>query len=273
MNGPFAASYLPDYPESWYAHNAAGKRVKAVRFDNYLMDVHLPQWRAEVLRLCKDSLATSGYDGCFLDSLGNGIIKSGYLDSDPIDPRTNKPWTLDQYIKDTSAIAAYVRDRICRASPFAANGLGSGPRYYNDGTDEAGRLDRHRDGRGVAARCRRADVTAWPKLTQWRQNVDMIADAESTGLGRADRHQAVDHVTNAQRKQWYDFSLGSFLLGTGDALTLLLHQGRLQAAVQRPGVPAQRPVGARRRARRPDGRVPCSRRAPTSATSPTASSP
>ncbi len=131
VNGPFAAKWKPSYPASWYARTAGGAKITARRFGNPLMNVHTKQWRDEAVSICRYEKERSGYDGCFLDSMGNGILTTKYLTGLPVDPRTGKAWNKLQWIKDTAAVADHVRDTT--GWTVATNGLGSGHRYYSDG--------------------------------------------------------------------------------------------------------------------------------------------
>jgi hypothetical protein len=215
VNGPFAARWAPKYAEDMYAHNAAGNRVKATTFGNDLMNAHLPEWKREVVRLCQDELKRSGYDGCFLDSLGNGILDGTYLNSKPIDPRTGKVYTHLQWIKDTGALAQYVRDNT--GVPVATNGLGNGNRWATKDVHHLG------DGSDLSMaemwlRAPHASATAFPTAKIWKQNVDMLTQSETRGTGVLTVTKMWSHDNTAKTvAQWYEYTLGSFLLGANGA--------------------------------------------------------
>ena len=211
VNGPFAAKWKPSYPASWYARTAGGARITAKRFGNPLMKVHTKRWRDEAVSICRYEKERSGYDGCFLDSMGNGILTTKYLTGLPIDPRTGKVWNKIQWIKDTAAVADHVRDRT--GWTVATNGLGSGHRYYNDGgTHLVGGSDlamaegwlRHPT----------AGAEEFPSEAVWRKSVDMIVDSESKAAGMLSVTKLWTPMSPAQRQRWYEYTLGSFLLGT-----------------------------------------------------------
>jgi hypothetical protein len=211
VNGPFAAKWKPPYPESWYAHTAGGARVKARRFGNYLMNVHTRQWKDEAVAICRYEKQRSGYDGCFLDSMGNGILTTKYLTGMPVDPRTRKTWTKMQWIKDTAAVADHVRSKT--GWTVATNGLGSGLRYFADGGTHlvAGSDLSMAEG---WLRHPTAGADEFPSESVWKKSVDMIADSETMGTGMLAVTKLWTPMTAGQRQRWYEYTMGSFLLGT-----------------------------------------------------------
>ncbi len=215
VNGPFAARWAPKYPEEMYAHNAAGNRVRATTFGNDLMNAYQPEWKREVVRLCKDELSRSGYDGCFLDSLGNGILDGDYLNSKPIDPRTGQVYTHLQWIKDTGALAQYVRDNA--GVPVATNGLGNGNRWA---TKDVHHLSAGSDlaMSEMWLRVPHASASAFPTAKVWKQNVDMLTQSEARGTGvlTVTKMWSKDNTAKLV-DQWYEYTLGSFLLGAEGA--------------------------------------------------------
>ncbi len=212
VNGPFAARWAPKYAENMYAHNASGNRVQATVFGNDLMNAYMPEWKREVVRLCKDEIARSGYDGCFLDSLGNGIFDGTYLNSMPVDPRTGKVYDKVQWVKDTGALTQYVRDNT--GVPVVTNGLGSGTRWFN------GSSPQHlADGSDMSMaelwlRQPHASATAYPSSKTWKQNVDMLTESEARGTGvlTVTKMWGKDNTARTV-SQWYEYTLGSFMLG------------------------------------------------------------
>ncbi len=212
VNGPFAANWKPQYPESWYAHTSGGSRITARRFGNPLMNVHTQQWRNEALSICRYEKQRSGYDGCFLDSMGNGILTTKYLTGMPVDPRTGKTWNKLQWIKDTANVADYVRKNT--GWTVATNGLGSGHRYFSDGGPQlvAGSDLSMAEG---WLRHPKGGIEQFPSESVWRKSVDMIVDSESRSTGMLAVTKLWVPATNAQRQRWYEYALGSFLLGTG----------------------------------------------------------
>ncbi len=211
VNGPFAARWAPKYAENMYAHNASGNRVQATVFGNDLMNAYMPEWKREVVRLCNDALRQSGYDGCFLDSLGNGIFDGTYLNSKPVDPRTGEVYTKLQWIKDTGALSQYVRDNT--GVPIVTNGLGSGPRWATQSVHHLG------DGSDMSMaelwlRQPHASATTFPAAKAWKQNVDMLTESEARGTGvlTVTKMWGKDNTARTV-SQWYEYTLGSFMLG------------------------------------------------------------
>jgi hypothetical protein len=211
VNGPFAAHWKSAYPESWYARTSGGAKITARRFGNRLMNVHTQQWRDEAVSICRYEKERSGYDGCFLDTMGNGILTTKYLTGLPIDPRTGKVWDKMQWIKDTAAVADHVRDRT--GWTVATNGLGSGSRYFNDGGPHlvAGSDLAMAEG---WLRHPTAGAEEFPSESVWQKSVDMIVDSESKAAGMLAVTKLWTPMSAAQRQRWYEYALGSFLLGT-----------------------------------------------------------
>ncbi len=214
VNGPFE-SWRGDYPESWYAHDASGRRITAVRFGNNLMNPHTSQWRNEIVRLCQLELDESGYNGCFLDTMGNGILMSDYLSAYPVDPRTGTGWDLDQWTRDTARIASHLRDALPGVT-VALNGLGSGPRYFDKGAHELAGAS-HLGMAESFIRHPTAAIDHFPNVTRWKQNVDMIAHSEAQGTGVLAVTKVWTDGAAHEVSQWYRYTFGSFLLGSGDS--------------------------------------------------------
>src|SRR5436189_4642581 len=61
------------YPSTWYARNAAGNKVRSTAYGNYFMGPSSTGWANDRTVTCGQFMATSGYDGCFLDMRGTGL--------------------------------------------------------------------------------------------------------------------------------------------------------------------------------------------------------
>ncbi len=210
--GPFANTKT-NYPESVYAHDASGQRVIARTFKTQLVNMHLDSWKEEQLRLCNEGVGTSGYDGCFIDSMGNAVLNDSYVTSQPIDPRTGAPYTKVQWMQDARDVAQYVRNRV--DYPVVTNGLGSGRRYFTDHTEHLV----HGSDLSMAEawlRLPHASGDAWPSTSVWKQSVDMIVDSEAKGSGTltVTKMWTEGGTPEAVAQQWYDYTLATFLLGT-----------------------------------------------------------
>jgi Hypothetical glycosyl hydrolase family 15 len=197
------------YPSSWYAHDAAGQKIYSTQFHNWLM-LPVPSWNSEVGTLCTQALKASGYDGCFLDSLGEAPFDAGYVNSPPIDPSTGKVFTPQKWIADEANTVTATQ----KANPgkiVVANGLGNGQKFpitqplltaVGTGMSE------------LWLRVNNWPVDRFPPLADWLQDVDMLITAGS-------KHEVIltvtklwVHASTAQQNQWHAFTEASFLLGT-----------------------------------------------------------
>ena len=132
------------FPASYYMYDAQGQKVRTTKYGNYMMNPYSLEggeagnsWANERYRQCRNALDASGYDGCFLDVLGDAPLKKGYTTTTPVNPRTGQPWTTTDYLAATSGLAAKIRDLLEVGGlghvPVYGNGLGSGPRFYEGG--------------------------------------------------------------------------------------------------------------------------------------------
>jgi len=100
VNGSYDTSTTGTaYPSTWYAHDIHGKKIFSTQFHNWLM-LPTSNWNTEVGVLCTQELKRSGYNGCFLDSLGEAPLDPGYVDSTPVNPNTGKVFTPQAWIAD-----------------------------------------------------------------------------------------------------------------------------------------------------------------------------
>jgi hypothetical protein len=213
VQGMFATQ--SNLPFSWYAHNAAGNKIKSQDFGTYLMNPKSSGWQNEVLSICKTKQAASHYQGCFLDSMGPTGVNPDSVTSLPINPSTNKAYTRRQWLDATQGVAAKV-EAAMSPRPTLANGLVDGPGYANP----TGPTERLLDGctGGMMEAFMRASnwrTSYYKGETAWRQDVDALADAANRSQGSI--VLAVTKVwssaTGAQISAWHRYALGSFLLG------------------------------------------------------------
>jgi hypothetical protein len=214
LNGTFAqAGQASFYPAAWYARDAAGNKIKSVQFGNYLMDLSNPAWTQDVINRCKDFLAVSGYDGCFLDTLGSAPLEPSYVTGLAVDPATKKVWTKNQWLAMTTSIAAQTRAALA-PKPVWGNGVGSGTKYFETNGQTSKILD-GLDGGMVELFIRNPTnpVTTYRNETQWKQDVDMLVDAAANGHKLMTITKVWTNATKAQADAWQRYALASFLLG------------------------------------------------------------
>ena len=58
------------YPDDYYSHDAGGNRITIRQFGTYLMNPSSQGWRKVLEDQCTSLLQRSGYDGCYIDTLG-----------------------------------------------------------------------------------------------------------------------------------------------------------------------------------------------------------
>src|SRR5262249_28279490 len=82
-------TYDSNLPEGAYSHDIDGNRVTGVRFPGtFMLNPLSPDVVSYELRKANSVIASSGYDGVFLDTLGPATLSTTYVSSLPIDPRT-----------------------------------------------------------------------------------------------------------------------------------------------------------------------------------------
>lgn len=215
QQGLYPSSNPTAWPETWYARDASGNKIRDMAFNTYLMDPRSQGWRDQLTSTCLSLLASSGYDGCFLDSLGASALNLSSVTGIPIDPTTGQAYTKESWYAASSALADLVRVAAA-PHPVIGNGLNTGAVYFPSGGGSETILDGLDAGMSEAfARSAKWSVTTYRNETQWKQDVDMLVDA----AGRPDGNVvlAVTKVwttaTAAQADAWHKYSLATFLLG------------------------------------------------------------
>jgi hypothetical protein len=216
MNGTFAQKSQGSlYPDSWYLRDRYGRKVTSRNYGNYLMNPNNSGWQRDRADFCVAQLQRSGYHGCTLDMLGSAPLDPGYLTAMPVNPATGQVFTEAAWIKATAAVAAAVK-RAAGTRPVIANGLRSGPQYFASGGPSEALLDAA-DG-GIAEAWLRAatwGITKFRDESTWKQDVDMLVDAEARGDAVFTLTKVWTSGTTAQKDAWHEYAIASFLLGAG----------------------------------------------------------
>jgi hypothetical protein len=216
INGAFDQSTGgTTYPSTWYARDAKGNRIQSVSFGNWLMDP-TPAWGSAVASKCAAARAASKYDGCFLDTLGLGPLLPNYVTGIPIDSTTKVAYTSATWIRAQSATVS----NVLAANPGAIvvpNGLASGSKYFaGSGASTAPLLAAsHMAMSELWLRISNNSVGTYPTAAKWKQNVDMLVNAESNGWAVMTTTKLWTSASTAQQAAWHKFTLASFLLGAG----------------------------------------------------------
>jgi len=183
------------------------------------MDVNNVDWVASRVQDCKDALAFSGYDGCFLDMLGSGLLFPGYLSSSPINTSTGLAWTHAEWVARMSQVASRMHTGLSGVT-LICNGVNNGRRYFSsDGPSEP--LVAACGSDGIVAemftRLPEESPNTVIDARRWKQDVDMLVDAERNGNRIYTMTKVYVPATDAQIIRWRKFSLASFMLGTSGA--------------------------------------------------------
>lgn len=223
-NGAFAQKNEGTrFPEAWYARDANGNKIVQTVFGNFLMDVSHPGWVGEVVRQCRAAKATTGAHGCYTDMLMTAPLFDNYASGGkPINPATGRPWTFPEFQRAVEAIADAVRAGV--PGPYAANGVARGQRWFATGGSSSKTLTNHVDAAHAEIWLRDRSLAAdqWPTATSWKQDVDMVAQAEAEGRVVMVETKLWETASAALVNRWRAFTLGSFLLGTAGRSTWFL---------------------------------------------------
>jgi hypothetical protein len=175
------------------------------------MDPTSQGWIANRVSTCQAELASSGYDGCFLDMLGPATMDIGYDNALPVNPSTGQPWALNEWLRATGSLAARVR--AATGAHIIGNGLASGNAFYDPNAPSSLILQGIDGGTAeVWMRTPNASVSSYPSLTDWKQNVDMLSADPSASILTITKTWTGG--AQAQKDAWHQFALASFLLGT-----------------------------------------------------------
>jgi hypothetical protein len=207
--------YNASLAESAYSHDAQGRRITGVHYPGtYLLHPLSPKALAYEIDEAKQGLASSGFDGIFLDTLGPAALNPTFVSALPINPGTGKVWAVGDWVKATAGLAGQLAAAI--GKPVIGNGLRDGRNYFDPDTATRELLRTGMAGGMAEAWLRGAKnpIDSYPRESVWQQNVDMLADAGSLGCSVLAVTKVWTTATKAQKDAWYEFALASFLLGS-----------------------------------------------------------
>ena len=215
LNGTYAQSDQGTaYPETWYARAADGSKVRSKKFGNYLMDPTAPGWIQDRAKTCAQYAADSGYDGCYLDMLGNATMGGTYVTAPPVN-NAGQPWTRAAWVAATSKLAA----AAVNANPtllVVGNGIANGNQYVDPASGPTSLLLSSLAGANAQGfiRSETDALTNFRTAKAWKHDVDMLGDAGSRGRFVMAMTKVGKPATAAQLQQVHRYALASFLLGT-----------------------------------------------------------
>lgn len=227
MNGTFAQkSEGTKYPDSWYARDARGAKVRSIVFGNYLMRPDVQGWVDTRISLCRSLLTSTRYDGCMVDMLSTAPVQAGYVTALPVNPATGQVWLPSAWQRAMATIAQKI-DAGVSTGTIWGNGFSSGPRYYDSAWGPSSVLNSGVVGALAETwiRTSRMGVTEFRSEADWKRSVDMLVD-----LGRIGERSGVMvklwcSGTTAQKDAYHRYSLASFLLGSNGASSFNISYG------------------------------------------------
>lgn len=212
VNGTFSTK-RSSYPESAYAHDKSGRRITTAQFGQDLMNPASSVWRSQVASACSDTLRQSGFDGCFLDSLGEAPFAGSYVTAPPVDPSTGRVWDRSAWMAATSSIVTATSAANPRAS-IASNGLTNGQLFFDSEGTAPLAIRSDAAMAELWLRGPTAPVTEFKTVSDWRQDVDMLTAAEKRGSSVITTTKVWGPASQQAKNQWHRYALASFLLGT-----------------------------------------------------------
>ena len=207
----------------WLLKDAGGNILKS-SWGGYLINPELSavrQWEASYAQ----AQQAAGWTGIYMDAMGS-MAFYGFR-STPIDPQTGKAFTLDKWLAATSGLATAVDQAV--TIPVIDNGLNNGTRYLLN-THVLADVGQG----GVFEGCFRDatdGVGKWPSVTDWLNQVNAIADVQSKGKLALCLTKLWVSATTAQRNQWQQFALASFLLAKGSSADFMFMGSKTQNAL------------------------------------------
>jgi len=216
LNGTYAQSDQGSaYPDAWYARTANGAKVRSKKFGNYLMDPTSTGWIQNRIQTCKQYASSAGYDGCYLDMLGNATMGTNYVTAAPVNAATGKPWTSPQWIAATSKLGT----AVVAATPtylVVGNGIANGNQYFDPASGPTSSLLSGLAGANAQGFIRSESdaLTNFRPVSAWKHDVDMLANAGPRGRFVMAMTKVDKPGTAVQLQQVHRYALASFLLGT-----------------------------------------------------------
>ncbi len=213
LNGTF--TWERGLPEHWYAHDRRGRRIHPHRWRfTSLLDPRSPAVAEYQIRRARELLATSGYDGLYIDVLGTSPLSRGYVSAPPVNPATRRHWEADDWLEATVALGARITDAV-RPRPVLVNGLGSGARYFAPGAPSSQILSTGTTGAVAESWLRdpRASLAWYPSEAAWRQDVDMLVDGGRRRVSMLVMTKLWGPGSDTERAAWSLFVVASYLLG------------------------------------------------------------
>jgi hypothetical protein len=235
MNGSyFYKGQVKDTTADMVSHDAGAAVVKSKNFGNTLGDPSSASYISFKEKEAVQTIQGGQGDGVYLDMLGSAPTMPGYNTGLAINKATGKAWTASQWLNATSNVAAQISSYTHR--PVLGNGFGNGPRYYNPAGSSKVLLN---GATGMTAeawlKAPASSATTFETEAQWKQEVDMLADANKAGGETLTMTKTWGGGTVAQITSYRLYALSTFLLGnTGQSLFYFSGAKKDKATVDSP---------------------------------------
>jgi hypothetical protein len=156
----------------------------------------------------------NGFDGVQVDCMGWGPIK-GYTNAVPVDPSTNQPYTVTQWLQFSVATLNAMKDALGASKFVGFNGLANGTAYAQA---TKALVNSNADGGTAEGFVRDAlDATDdYPTAQEWVDNLRMMSDVAAKGKAFFAWTKTWRPATDQQRANWNTFALATYLLGRGN---------------------------------------------------------
>lgn len=219
VNGTHTAPAETSWKESAYLHDKNGNRVKSARFGTYLMNPWDDSWVNSRPAACAAALTSTGYDNCYVDALATwGFTDTGSVV--PLNPGTGSPITKQEWLTATTELARKINAGDATAKPLLGSGGFTGRLYSGTSSSPPERqLFGGLDATLHEGFCRNpnASISTFYPEDWWRQDVEMIRDAEARGKFVLTLTKTWVTAPADQKGAVMKYCLGTFLLGTNGA--------------------------------------------------------
>ncbi|HYW29466.1 MAG TPA: putative glycoside hydrolase [Gaiellales bacterium] len=194
------------------AHTSSGALIQSNNFGNYLGTPSNAGWIAYKQKECQSAIAATGADGCYMDMLGSAPTMPGYNTGLPVNPATGRVWTKAEWLGATATLAGKVSAYV--GKPVLGNGFGNGPRYFDAAAPSKVLLTGAVGSTAEAwLKAPAASATSYETESQWKEEVDLLADDNSAGGVALTMTKTWGSGTTAQKEAYRLYALASFLLG------------------------------------------------------------
>jgi hypothetical protein len=200
-------------PDSEFAHDTNGNRIKSRGFGTYLMNPSSPAWQAAATTQCARRALSAHLDGCFLDMLTMGIFSKGYTSSMPMNPATHRTYTEKAW---RHALVGLARAYSAREPHFVlvGNAVSNASRYWSKTVSS----------RPLAMalpaaqtedflRSSIAPVSDYPNAVEWRHNVHIVTNIEASGHTGLYSTKLWSGASPSQVAAWESYAMATFLMG------------------------------------------------------------